>query len=355
MDFRGLFNKALRDERQILRPFFLGDAYADPPRLVTEETYLRLRLTRMFLRHQRELFKTKYPVVHALMRFKSLEGTVEANFVARPELAGDGSEKDLDQVVTLDQTLLGPVLYRGGDLELLIGLYAAPADDWAQHFIGLAEGISQLTLNATLATALSMASTVKNAVEGTLAGDGLALKLGLDKELKENEWLAPGFLVTIAAPDEAIDREALVVEDGELLTRQGRIYSDHDYIVLALEVTSSRSDWQSLGYGHLWQSLIKTASEAGDVQQVKDAYVTFSGAITSSQDLSWTDRSGIISMAQQRVKQIREARAATDFLEGLRGIDQARELMMPDEPPQPVFTGDAVLTATELLATDWIN
>jgi hypothetical protein len=355
VDLRSLFNKALRDERRILRPYFFNDEYADPQRLVTEETYVRLRLTRMFLRHQRELFKTSYPLVHALMRFAGLEGTVEASFVARPELAADGSEQDLDQVVALDQTLLGPVLYRGGDLDLLIGLYAAPADDWAQRFIGLAEGISQLTLNATLTAAISMASTVKKAVESTLAGDGLALKLGLDKELKENEWLAPGYLVMIAAPDDAIDRSALVVEDGELLTRQGRVYSAHDYIVLAVEVTGSRSDWQSLGYGHLWQSLLKTAAEAEDVERVKESYVTFSGAIMGSQDLSWADRSSIVSLAQQRVKQIREARVATDFLEGLRGGDLVQELMAVDEEALYSVAGDGEATVAELLGTDWIG
>lgn len=297
VDFRTLFSNALRDNNQILRPYFFPDEYADPKQLITEETYLRLRLTRMFLHHRRELFKNQYPVLHALMRVAGLDGPVEAHYVARPELASDGDRRNLDQVVYLDQTLLGPVLYRGGDLDLLLGLYAAPADDWAQRFIGLAEGISQLTLNATLTAAVSMASTVKKAVESTLGQEGLPLKLGLDKELKENEWLAPGYLVMIAAPDDALDKEALVVEDGELLTRQGRIYADHDYIVLAVEVTGSRSDWQSLGYGHQWQSLLKTASDADDVERVKEAYVTFSGAIMASQDLSWQDRSAIVALA----------------------------------------------------------
>jgi hypothetical protein len=355
VDFRNLFNKALRDERRILRPHFYRDAYADPQQLVTEETYVRLRLTRMFLQHQREVFKTHYPVVHAVTSFAGLEGPIEAGFVARPELAGDGRETDLDQVVTLDQTVLGPVLYRGGDLDLLIGLYAAPADDWAQRFIGLAEGISQLTLNAALTTAISMASTVQKAVEETLGGDGFSLRLGLDQELRENQWLAPGYLVMIAAPEEDVDYEALVVEDGELLTQYGQVYNDHDYIVLAVELTDTRSDWQSLGYGHQWQNLLQTAAEAENVQQVKDAYLIFSGAIMSSEALSWSDRSAIVALAQTRVKQIREARVAPSFLEGLRGGDPMAELMAVDEAALPTARELKRPTPAELLATDWIE
>jgi hypothetical protein len=87
-----IFKKALRDERKVLRPHFFPAAEAGPTQLVTEESYLRLRLARMFLKHQRVLFQTKYPVVNALMRFSGLEGPVEVNFVARPELAGDNKQ-----------------------------------------------------------------------------------------------------------------------------------------------------------------------------------------------------------------------------------------------------------------------
>ncbi|NCF66906.1 MAG: hypothetical protein GWP61_13090 [Chloroflexi bacterium] len=356
IDLGDMFKKALKDERKLLRPYFFAAEQAEPATLVTEEVYIRLRLARMFLKHRRVLFQTKYPVVNALMRFAGMNGKVEVNFVAKPELAGDSNESRLDDIVTLDQTLLGPVLYRGGDLELMLGLYSAPADDWAKRFISLAEGISQLTLNATLTTAISMASTIKTSIENSMSSDGLDLKLGLDKELKENVWLAPGYLVMIAAPDETIESEALEVKGGELFTRQGAIYTDHDYIVLSIEVTSQRTDWQSLGYGPLWQDLLKTSADADDIETVKSAFVTFSGAILASPDLSWSDRSGIVTLAKQRIKAIREARASTDFLEGLKAADTFLELenLVNEEPVLPTEV-DAEQTPESLLETGWIG
>lgn len=351
-----VFKKALKDERKVLRPYFFGVNGAGPAELTTEESYLRLRLARMFLKHRRELFKTKYPVVNALMRFSGLDGKVEVNYVAKPELAGDSEESRLDDVVSLDQTLLGPVLYRGGDLELLLGLYAAPADDWAQRFISLAEGVSALTLNATLTTAISMASTIKSSIENSMASDGLDLKLGLDKELKENVWLAPGYLVMISAPDETVDDENLRVDDGELRTRDGKIYTDHDYIVLAIEVTEQRSDWQSLGYGRLWQDLLETAADVDDVERVKEAYTTFTGAIMSSSDLSWKDRSRIVSLAQQRVKAIRDARVDLDFLGTLKAADDAGQIQnLVEAAPEEWSEAVVVQTPGQLLNTDWIG
>ena len=360
IDLRDLFHKAIVDEQKILRPYFFPDKEAEPQKLVTEEVYLRLRLARMFLKNRRVLFQTKYPIVNALMRFSSLEGKVEVNFVAKPELAGNGEEADLDNVVTLDQTLLGPILYRGGDLELMLGLYSAPADDWAKRFISLAEGISALTLNATLTAAVAIAGTVKTAIENSMSSDGLDLKLGLDKELKENDWLAPGYLVMISAPDNEIDEGQLMVTDGELLTKQGKVYADHDYLVLAVEVTSQRSDWQSLGYGRLWQNLLQTAAEADDLQVVKDGYATFTGAIMASPDLSWADRSGIVTLAQKRIKAIRDARAPDDFFEGIKGLDDLvaegsaiQELVEEDATIIPLVSKE--ITETDLFQTDWIK
>jgi hypothetical protein len=88
---------------------------------------------------------------------------------------------------------------------------------------------------------------------------------------------------------------------------------------LAIEVSSQRSDWQALGYGSLWQKLLKTAAEADDIQAVKDSYTTFSGAILASDDLSWSDRSAIVATAQQRIKAIRDARSGADFFDGHEG------------------------------------
>jgi hypothetical protein len=352
--FGDLFKQALRDERKVLRPYFFPTTQAEPVKLVTEESYLRLRLARMFLKNRRELFKTHYPVVNALMRFAGLDGDVEVNFIVQPQLPADGGG-GLTDIVTLNQTLLGPVLYRGGDLKLMIGLYAAPGEDWAQRFIKVAEGVSQLALNAPLATAVSMAGIIKTSVENSLGSNGLDLKLGLDKELTQNSWLTPGHLVMIAAPDETVNPGALKVEDGELRTASGSVYTAHDYMVVAIEVSSQRSDWQSLGYGSLWQKLLKTAAEADDIQAVKDNYTTFSGAILASSDLSWPDRSAIVATAQQRIKAIRDARSGADFFEGMKGMDALLEIeaLVNAEPILPSDIQPAQ-TAAELLKSDWI-
>ena len=357
IDFRKLFDKALRDESKILRPYLYPDDPDQSFTLAVEETYLRLRLARMFLKDRRVLFQTKYPIFHISARFNGLDGPVETNFVVRPETAGSEDKSDLDDIVVLDQTVFGPVLYRGGDLGLVLGLYAAPSEDWAKRFIELAEGISKLTLNAGLTTAISVANTIKGSVESLVNSDGMDLKLGLDKELKQNEWLVPGYLVMIAAPDDQVPHDELTY-DGELRNSDGSIYTDHDYIVLAIETSNHRSDWQGLGYGRMWQELMKKAGEAQDVQSIKEAYLIFSGAIMSSEDLSWDDRSAILQQAQQRIKAIREVRQADDFfttLEGMKGVDDMVEMEKLFAVPEELDSAGSESTPADLLDTEWIE
>ncbi|MBK8986360.1 MAG: hypothetical protein IPM39_09805 [Chloroflexi bacterium] len=356
INFGNLFKQALKDERKVLRPYFFPAASDAAVPLVTEESYLRLRLARMFLKNRRELFKTHYPVVNAQMHFPGLDGEVEVNFVVQPDLPGQGEGAELVDVVTMNQTLLGPVLYRGGDLKLLLGLYAVPGEDWAQRFIKVAEGVSQLAMSAPLATAVSLANVIKTSVENSFASDSLDLRLGLDSELRAGDWLQTGYLVMIAAPDEQLNPGALRITDGELRDADGNIYTAHDYLVLAIEVTSQRSDWQALGYGTLWQKLLKTAADADDIQAVKESYTTFSGAILASADLSWSDRSAIATLAQQRIKAIRDARSAADFFAGMKGMDALLkiEALMTQEPVLP-DEGVVGKTAIELLQTDWLT
>jgi hypothetical protein len=351
---RDFFRRALKDERKVLRPYFFTAREAETTQLAPEESYLRLRLSRMFLKNRRELFKTHYPVVNAQTSFAGLDGEVEVNFIVQPTLPTQSGQTALVDVVTLNQTLLGPILYRGGDLKLMLGLYAAPAEDWAQRFIKMAEGASQLAMNAPLVTAVCLAGVVKTAVENSFTSDGLDLRLGLDSELQADNWLKPGHLVMIAAPDEALNPGTLRVDDCELRDASGNIYVEHDYLIIAIEVTKQRSDWQPLEYGSIWQKLLKTAADSDDLQAVRDSYTTFSGAILVSSDLSWPDRNAIIATAQQRVKEIRDLRSGADF------ITKSVEALLKIEgliEAEPVLPADALLahSPAELLQSDWIS
>ena len=83
---------------------------------------------------------------------------------------------------------------------------------------------------------------------------------------------------------------------------------------------------------------------------------TLDRAIMSSTDLSWTDRSAIVSLAQKRIIAIRNARASTDFFESIKGLGDLGQIAdlvnaaaeLPDER-------DPIQSPGELLNTNWIG
>lgn len=135
---------------------------------------------------------------------------------------------------------------------------------------------------------------------------------------------------------------------------ESKVLRPYFFAAESADVVKLETDWQSLGYGQLWQDLLKTATDANDVQQVKEAYITFSGAVLSSRDLSWQDRRGIVTLAQRRVKEIREARSADSLFDGMKGGDMFDEPLSDEEELEIILNGSLPSTS-ELLADDWID
>lgn len=357
MGFQDLFDSVLRTEAEVSKAYFFENESSKIRGFELEETYFKLKLSRMFLRHSREFFQTKYPVVHALMRFAGMDEILEVHQVITPSVPGDASTGELKQVIVVDQVLLGPILYRGDSLELLIGLYAAPGDDWAEKFIALAQSVSAIAIQGPVSTAIALAKPVKESIDGLLKTDSLKLKTGLKSTLEKKNWFQPGHLAVISAPANEVDQRSLRVEDGTLVqSGNGQFYEEHDYLLLEIEALDRREDWQRLGFGSLWNRLLELAAEEDDKERVGEKYMQFTGAVLASPDLSWTDRQTIVKLAQDKIARIRELRS-TAFLETLRSEDEPDRLKILKNVSSSEFQrarSQSDQNFDRLLNTDWI-
>jgi hypothetical protein len=326
MGFQDIFDSVLRTEAEVSKAYFFKNESSTVRAFELEETYFKLKLSRMFIRHSREFFQTKYPVVHALMRFAGMDEILEVHQVITPSVPGDAGAGELKKVIMVDQILLGPILYRGDSLELLIGLYAAPGDDWAEKFISLAQSVSAIAIQGPVSTAIALAKPVKESIDGLLKTDSLKLKTGLKSTLEKKNWFQPGYLAIISAPANEVDQRSLRVKEGILVqSSNGKYYEEHDYFLLEIEALDRREDWQRLGFGSLWNRLLELAAEEDDKERVGEKYMQFTGAVLASPDLSWTDRQTIVKLAQDKITRIRELRS-TAFLETLRSEDELDRL-----------------------------
>lgn len=85
----------------------------------------------MFLKDSRVLWLKLSPLVHATVTLPGRTNPHSETAVIGPATFGDLAAAPTDRSVVLNQRLAGPVVWRGGDLNVAAGLFAVPKDEAA--------------------------------------------------------------------------------------------------------------------------------------------------------------------------------------------------------------------------------
>jgi hypothetical protein len=334
---------------------FIPDPAAGALALRADQVYFRVILTRMYLENRRRLFQTQYPVVHALLRFSTAEGPMDINRVIQPVAPGQQDASQLDRVITLNLPLLPLTVYRGGDLELLIALYAAPADNWAQQFLDLAKNISELPLAglSPLEPAIQVGQILNDSLSSALRLNRLDLQVGLNTALISNQTFRSGTIAIVDAPTTQVNSADLSIQQDRLYL-SGQPFTDSDYMLLRIDVTASRDDWQNIGgLARQRRQLEEAAARWRDKGLVREQFMTFMSAVVLA-DLTSGDMQRIRDWARERVIDIRRQRAGSVIPDGIPLADPhptpAEEFSLTGEPSP---AGQFLIT--NLFDTEWLQ
>ncbi len=269
-----------------------------PPR----QAYFTIRLCEMYLAFARKLWRQIYPMVHCFTQFAGIN---EHAVISPAEFAPLG-DVNLDRLVNLDIPLSGPHPYTGGDVALIAGLYAAPGHDSAVALIDVVASFAALN-PAALVSAVAVSTLVGKAVEGILGLDQATLHLGVrDTFHQPSNPLRSGYFAGIGAPASAVDARQLWVVQDQL--RKGADaassvpYTDHDYMLMVIERSDSRDDWEQLS--DLQDSQTRFAAVIADVQytvaekrtRLAALWPVFVQALAVSPSLTDPDRERIASI-----------------------------------------------------------
>ncbi|RKH66670.1 hypothetical protein [Corallococcus llansteffanensis] len=209
------------------------------------EDYVVLRMREMSLRFARKLWRSYYPVLHGFVR----HGTREENTLAGPGQLKDLSDSHLERIINLNQRLAGPIPYDGGDLSLVVGLYSVPAEEAAKALIQTVTEVAKLA-GLALGPAPQLALVVKTGVESIFKLDKCQLQLGIRDTFSGETALTTGVYVGLAAPRDTVRESELWLDKGRLSVGADPIiatpYTQHDYMILAIERRTERDDWGTL-------------------------------------------------------------------------------------------------------------
>ncbi len=312
-------------EHVVLRADHVSPTPTDTDAVSAGEAYFRLWLSEMFLKNDRQWFKSNYPVVQSVTTFGF--GTIPN--VAIAQVAGPGrlknvDEAHLDHLIQHDCALTPLIPFKGGTVLIEAGLVAMPmqGSDLLQRFVDVVGKMSSLVAVPQLSAALSIAGTVSTAIDELLGIGAKQMRLGyvgtfVSRGGGGDNDLRPAYVAAISAPSGTFGEKQLWIKDAALLVGEeannARPLTGYDYMLLRLEVRRDRDDWDSLTsiadpFDKAFEAL-KQKDENGKPRVADaDIYIQSSAlAAVTSPDLTAMDRIRVAKEIHHRYEAYKDA------------------------------------------------
>jgi len=316
-----------------------------------DSCYVRLWLNEMYLAHSRILYKTRSPLVHAICGLNH----EDFRFVVGPSQRGD-LPAGFERLLNLNYSLLGPVPYRGGDLELLITLSAIELNDYGDHLLKVLGTLSELICSSEIKATLPLVGIFKSGVEGLFGMDRLKMHLGVHDTLTPTvdspHRLLPGYRVVIDCTDNEVDPGMLWVRDGRLCKganiQSASPFESADYLLFSIESINRRGD-DLPSVREAWNATIERALHGSD-DEVDLAFSSFKMLVLMSPDLVWKDQQLRIETLNDRISVVRTQMGRRGFMSFDTSLAGAlkQEQLAAHSTPQKMD-----LSREQLINLDW--
>ena len=316
---------AVHLERVVLAAGHVSPAPAGGGAIGAGDGYFRLWLSEMYLKNDRQWFKTYYPVVQSFTTFSfGTQPNVEIAQVAGPGRLQDVDAAHLDHMLQLNYSLTPLVPFSGGKVMIQAGLIAMlmQGGDLLQRFIEVAGSVSSLIAVPQLSTALNIAGTVTKTVDQLLGIGDKQMRLGYQDTFVGKGGggandLRPAYIAAIAAPSGTYGEDQLWVKDGALLSgpdaASAAPLADVDYMLLRLEIRAERDDWDSLTsiaepFNKAFEALKQVDASGNPKLADADVFIrTAALAAVTSADLTDKDRIRVARAIRDRYNAYKDA------------------------------------------------
>jgi hypothetical protein len=267
-----------------------------------------------------------YGTVHSFISLPVLDGK-KADFqvVTTPGDLKNIDVSNLDRVIVMNQRLLGPIPYRGGDLEIEMGLFSIKSADLAAPFLGVLESMSKAAGVSYVNAALPFVGPLK---------DGINLLAGADKDSILEIGLAStyqpvttGYFVVMRAEAGKVDPNKFRIDNHHQLVEDssGAPIGQYPYLVFGVKVSQNRDAWFMIPELAQAHGQLRKTIQGGDQTRVDEAFVVFKRTALTCSDLLLADAKQLVSKVEKEVKEV--------VAGGLTAAGPARDLRPLEKVP----------------------
>jgi hypothetical protein len=263
--------------------------------LMPNQHYVSIYLQSIRLAHVRKITSRFYGVVHAFASVPHRAGArAEFNTVVTPGRLRDVDPENLDRVIQMEKPIMGPVPYRGGNLELELGLFSIRSADLAAPFLELLEEVSGAAGVAFASAVQPFVAPLRRGIEALTSGD--SLEIGLSRVFRT---LSTGWYVILASAKESVAVDSIKIDD-----RDYRIIGTklpYSYMVLQVVAARERPDWFMIPELQSTYRRLQRDVASGDDEAARESYGAFRRAVMTSDDLLQKDAETIAAAAEREM------------------------------------------------------
>ena len=285
-----------------------GSQVPEEPRantdLTPDDAYLTITLRSMRVVNVRKLATKFYGVVHSFTTLDHLSGKDGAfQTVTSPTQLQSIDSKNVDRVLQINKTLLGPIPYRSGKVGMELGLFSVKEGDLAAPFLEVLQSMASQAGVAVVSAALPFVDPIKKGVEA-LAGtaDDSVLEIGVATDLNPPKT---GWWIVMRAPKDKIDISSLQVtpSDYRLVDKgTGQLIKDYPYLVYTVKQDKQRADWFKLPDLTKPYQKLQDAVRDKDFNAAKELISTFKRLALTSDDLLLDDAKRIAQLVREKAE-----------------------------------------------------
>lgn len=271
-----------------------------------DEAYITINLRSLRILNVRKLTTKFYGVVHSSISLNHLSGD-EAAFqtVTVPNALRRIDPENLDRIIQINNSLLGPIPYRGGTVKMELGLFSVKESDLAAPFIDILETMASQAGVSIVSTALPFLGPLKKGIDaiiGTANDSILEIGLSTNFDPPKNGW----YLVMRARKQDIdISKLRVTTPDFRLVNVDtNHLVQDFPYMIFTINQSKQRPDWFKLPdlvkpYQELQASVRK-----GDYNAANELLITFKRIVLTCNDLIEKDAIDIARLVKERTESI---------------------------------------------------
>ncbi len=269
------------------------------PEFRRDESYVELYVDSLRLDKSRKFATKFHGLVYSFVTLaRDGEETTEFAAISKPDRIAELDEDSLGRVITVNKQMMGAVPWRGGDLQLELGLFSVKTGNLLTPVIDFVTRVSETAGVSFIGAVKPFVPLITEGMD-MIAGqtDDSRLQVGIDTAMKLDGTKSSGFAI-IATDKTNLDRSKITVDQNDRKLLYDGQPLQESYCVFSLRAAARKADYGEIPEIKEAYASFRKAAKSGKQNDAQEALTILQRTALFSPDLITSDAQLIIKKAK---------------------------------------------------------